>query len=837
MRVPAAIAALPLCGGAAAGVLFVDSIPERMILASAAAAVFALVAGCGFLGDGLDWAVVALVGSGCAAAGVSMGASGARAVHAPPLLKWFDIHAGDGSDPLRIEGVLREDAALTEDGAAMTVDVARVAPLGGPFTSAAGGIRLTIAGRVAPADAARWCAGRTVRFPASLRYPGTFRDPGVQDDARALARRGIVLTGTVKSGSLVEILRDGHPLAETAAAARARARGILSARIGRYSARSSAIATAILIGDRTGLSDEDEQRLRDAGTYHVIAISGGNIAIFTAMLMGLARLFRVPLRLAALIAIGVLLFYGEVAGGAASVGRAVAAAVIFLAALVLDHRGSPLNTVSMAGLLGVGVSPVAVLDAGFLLSFGATVGIVLGVPRLMSAPARTKASRIRRLIRALAFSASGLLAATICAEIALAPIGAALFARITAAGLILNFAAIPLMTFVQAGSIVLVLLGTATGQWADPIALAVHASATGLVESAGFVQLAPWLARDVPAPAWWLCAAYYLACGALLQRRTRAALVAFALTAALLVAGHPTSTRGQVAAPAAGTLRVVVLDVGQGDATVAMLPDGTNLLIDTGGLAGTSFDIGGRVVVPALRALGVRQLHALVITHGDPDHVGGAGVVMARFRPSNVWEGVAVPPHEALKVLTVRASEAGAVWRTVRPGDVERAGGVDIRVLHPPPPDWERQRVRNDDSVVLEIRYRDVSIVLPGDIGRDVERLLATSLLLAPVVVLKAAHHGSATSTSEEFLDATQPGAVIFSTGRSNRFKHPAQVVVDRLARRGVEMFNTAHDGAVFVETDGSTVEVRGWTGRKKTFGRVTGAPASHGDTTTRRHD
>jgi competence protein ComEC len=158
----------------------------------------------------------------------------------------------------------------------------------------------------------------------------------------------------------------------------------------------------------------------------------------------------------------------------------------------------------------------------------------------------------------------------------------------------------------------------------------------------------------------------------------------------------------------------------------------------------------------------------------------------------------------------------GTVWRTLRPGDTERAGGAEIRVLHPPPPDWERQRVRNDDSVVLEVRYRDVSVLLPGDIGSDVERALIPALDLAPVVVLKAAHHGSATSSSEAFIDATKPAAVIFSAGTNNRFGHPAKAVVERFARRGVEMFNTADDGAVFVETDGRKVEVKGWSGRRR---------------------
>jgi competence protein ComEC len=142
---------------------------------------------------------------------------------------------------------------------------------------------------------------------------------------------------------------------------------------------------------------------------------------------------------------------------------------------------------------------------------------------------------------------------------------------------------------------------------------------------------------------------------------------------------------------------------------------------------------------------------------------------------------------------------------------VRRAGEVEIRVLHPAEPDWERQRVRNDDSIVIELRYRDVSILLPGDIGREVERALIPALRLAPTVILKAAHHGSATSTSDEWLDATKPSAVIFSAGRNNRFGHPAPAVVERVERRGVPMFNTASDGAVFVETDGRSVRVWGW--------------------------
>ena len=172
------------------------------------------------------------------------------------------------------------------------------------------------------------------------------------------------------------------------------------------------------------------------------------------------------------------------------------------------------------------------------------------------------------------------------------------------------------------------------------------------------------------------------------------------------------------------------LDVGQGDATLVQIPDGRAMLVDAGGIAGSGFDIGERVLAPALRAFGVRTLDTLVLTHGDPDHIGGAPSALRRFGPGVLWEGVPVPPHVKLRELETGAVEAGAVLRTVQAGDRERDGPMEIRVLHPPLPGWERQRVRNEDSVVLELRMGAVSIVLPGDIGAEGERAIVPSLAL-----------------------------------------------------------------------------------------------------------
>src|SRR6185436_7965143 len=140
-------------------------------------------------------------------------------------------------------------------------------------------------------------------------------------------------------------------------------------------------------------------------------------------------------------------------------------------------------------------------------------------------------------------------------------------------------------------------------------------------------------------------------------------------------------------------------------------------------------------------------------------------------------------------------------------------GRVRVRVLHPPEPDWERQRVRNDDSIVLEVTYGDVALLLTGDIGADVEREIARDLVPARVRILKVAHHGSRTSTSRELLESWRPQIAVISCGRGNTFGHPAPEVIQRLESAGGRIYRTDQDGEVTVETDGREVHVRTFVG------------------------
>jgi competence protein ComEC len=411
-----------------------------------------------------------------------------------------------------------------------------------------------------------------------------------------------------------------------------------------------------------------------------------------------------------------------------------------------------------------------------------------------------------------------LVAASAAAELVLFPIAAAVFGRLSVAGLVLNVIAIPAMAVLQTSGL---LVAACVDLWPALAGLAssvVRLSADALLESARLVDVLRWLSWRVPpaAPVW--TAIYYVAGAVVLvpacARWRRYALAVAAGSAFFIITAPAVS----ISKPPSGWLRVTLLDVGQGEALLAQLPSGHNLLVDTGGGSG-SFDVGGRVVTPAVWALGSRRIDWLAITHADLDHIGGAGAALDDLDPREVWEGIPVLRDAALRQLLASARSRGIPRREVRRGDVLETGGVTIEVCHPPAPEWERQRVRNDDSLVLRLRYGDVELLLTGDAGPEFERAWTPELDRAPIRILKAAHHGSRTSSSAEFLEAYRPQAVLVSAGRGNSFGHPAPVVLGRLQDVGADVFRTDTDGAITVETDGVEVRVRTALGRSWRLG------------------
>ena len=774
-----------------------------------------------------------------------------------------------------VEGILRADASPTESGVSLSVDVDGVGGRDGQEglegkkwrrasarrsgARGAGGIAVTVVGSLAVSHLDSWRAGRRVRMPVMLRRPSRYLDPGVPDHERAQARRGISLVGTVKSAALVDLLERGTVLDEAFGAARAFARRAIASAVGRWSPQSGAIVAAIVIGDRAGLDDRVQRRLQEAGTYHVIAISGGNIAILAGVLLGLFRIGGWLGRAAMVSAIVALGAYARLVGGGASVDRATLMAVLYFAARALDQRSPPLNTLAVAAACLVAADPLAVADSAFVLTFGATLGILLAVPWVLTiepsakdggrdvaqafpGPPKREArdggrpaiaiaalKRCATFVKPLTRLIVAMFAASVAAETMLFPVSALLFSRVTFAGLVLNFLAIPLMAAAQIAGMALVPVALVSPTAAALVGSVAHLGATGLVRSADLVQFVPVLSYRVAPPAWSVVICYYAAlvgwwmlrrwrrevagsAEPLIARRARRTAAGAAVVAACWILLDP---RTVVASRGDGRLHATFVDVGQGDAILVVFPRGSTLLVDAGGLStSSSFDMGERVVAPVIRHAGFSRLDYVALTHGDPDHIGGAASLLAEFRPSEVWEGIPVPRSAPMAALRQQTEAAGARWANVYAGERRVVDDVEVIAWHPGVADWERQKVRNDDSLVLELRWRDVSILLTGDIGREPERLLTPALPPARLRVVKIPHHGSLTSSTEAFVRALSPTVAVVSAGRSNHFGHPVPAVLDRYQAAGAEIFRTDRDGAVTVDTDGRAMVIRTFAGR-----------------------
>jgi competence protein ComEC len=677
--------------------------------------------------------------------------------------------------------------------------------LDGEWLSVEGGAIVTVGGDAAPERVDEWRAGRTIEAPLTFRRAARFLNDGVPDAERDLALDGVTLLASAKSALLIDVVSRAHAIAEIAAAVRWKVRSAIARWVAPHDPSSSAIATAILIGDRGGLSDDARDRLQRAGTYHVIAISGGNIAIVAAVVTGVLALAGLRGARAAVPTMVLLVGYALIATSGPSVWRATLMAVLYFGARAIDHRVPAWHATAIAAALMVVVHPLDVRDPGFVLTFGATAALIEGGRRGAALMPR------HRVVGWVAAS----IGASLAVETALLPISAQMFSRVTSAGLVLNLLAVPMTAVIQVAAMITVACDQ-VGWIAAPAGEVTHLAATALLESARLVTVAPWLSARVPAPGIALICAYYATLLFLIGvRRLRVVTIPALIALGILIStgtGIPTTASRQ--GSHGGSLRVTMFDVGQGDATLIETPAGETMLVDTGGSPfGSGADVGHRVLAPTLWARGIR-LHTLLLTHGDPDHIGGAPAIVEDFAPPRVWEGIRVPTHLPSVALAAQVARQGSSMTPLRAGHDVTRGDLTFRVLNPPEPDWERRRVRNDDSVVLEILYRDVAVLMTGDISAEVERALVPALTPARIRILKVAHHGSRTSTSQALLDGWPPAIALISCGRGNRFGHPAPEVVERLAASGATVLRTDRDGQITIETDGHTVSFRTFVGQ-----------------------
>jgi competence protein ComEC len=642
-----------------------------------------------------------------------------------------------------------------------------------------------------------------VLVPVHLHTPRGLCNPGAPDLARAAAARGVVAVGGVASSAAIVRQADA-PVDSGArrwlAALRQRAVDGL-----RYILvpHDLALVGALAFGERGAVDDAREDRFRRAGVSHVLSVSGLHLSLVAALAFALVRraLLRVPrlargqppARWAALVAIAVAVGYTLMTGAEVATVRALVVAAVHLGGFVVGRRARLVESLALAALAILMASPLTLFDPSFQLSLAATVAMAVWLRPLPPVEPAVSFGWLRALWR----WARSLVAASVAATIATAPLTAWHFSEVQPAGILTNLAVVPLaeLTVVPVGLFAGLLSSLSTAVGRPPALLAGFAAAE-------LERLVAWCATwspswQVPRPSAFeaVALAAALVAIAVWRRSTAATLRRRAATVALacvVVCGLSAAGRAAIAR-LFPSLHVTFVDVGQGDSALLELPGGHAVVIDAGGSFDTRFDPGRTALLPLFVRRGVTRVDVVVLTHPHPDHANGLAAVLDSAQVGEVWTNGAVTTQPGTLALLDAARRQGVP--VVRPHAVELNG---VRITPIGSTVADPRLSENDNSTVLLVEYAGRRLLFLGDVERRREAMLLSEL--GPVDVVKVPHHGSRTSSTAGLLGVIRPRIAVASVGQDNRWNFPHPDVAARYRAAGAAFYRTDRDGAVVVE-------------------------------------
>lgn len=693
--------------------------------------------------------------------------------------------------------------------------VSSPAKMGGNFTFLADTIQMTCDGDgvVAAGTVLRLYApvddlirGDRVLIIAQLAPVEVLRNRAVDLARPAYARLGATLSG----GCLDLRLEQRAPL--TAVSLVDRARVFARRRIeATYRSDAAPMARALVLGEND-LDTADVEAFRASGLSHILAVSGAHIVIAVlSVVQAIDAILRRVERLAGSLhaarvasAIGVPLawIYADFAGSGGSVRRAAAMASVALIARALGRQpdGSRAFGLSLVG--GAIADPLAVYDMSFGLSAAATAGLLV-----LSRPLQEALSRLPPPFR----WGREAFACTIAATTFCAPWLILLSSSLSFVGVAANVVAVPIGEIISLPACLGHLLLSAWPAAEQGVALLGSASLLAVRAVARAAASLSWAAFPFPRPTAWQLAVIGVTATFFLIRRPRDRVFPIALAALAYLAFEAWAVR--VGRPE-GRLRISFLDVGQGDSALIDFPDGRAMVIDGGGAVGSPVDPGRTVLIPTLRAHRRTRVDVAVLTHPHPDHFIGLASALSSIQVGELWDNgqgeqvQAGPIYNGL-LNGLRARAVPIMHPSSLCGSVRLFGTAELRVLAPCPNVTPLAHA-NDNSLVLDIRFGKHRALLVGDAEKEEEeRLLATYGNALQADVLKVGHHGSNTSSSQEFLNAVRPRIAVVSCGVRNRFAHPSPKTLQSLRSRGATVLRTDRSGGVVWESDGTRDQIR----------------------------
>jgi len=668
--------------------------------------------------------------------------------------------------------------------------------------------------------------GERIRFPARLRPFKNFNNPGRYDYASAMSFNGLACGASVSDGRRVVPMGQG-PLPLWRALVEKVQKPVRGFFEKNLEPQDYALYRALVLGERQGIGQEEREPFDRTGLGHVLAVSGLHIGLvawvsFLLLKALFSRFYVLALKtdvrkLAALSTCIPVVAYTLVAGFQISTQRAMIMVLAYLFSLVLGREKEVWSTLALAGLCILAIDPHALFSISFQLSFAAVIGILWLTPMLFNRFPSVDESpaKGRTILNRIFLYVIGLVLVSFSATIFLLPITSLYFHRFSLVTIPANVTVVPLLGLwvLPSG-----LLSAFTLPFSSSIAgFFLWLGAWGLKAMIGLIHFwsdLSWSSVWVPTPTLFEMVLFYGILFLIFHfRKLHRWKLAWAVLGFLVVADagywiHRVRFHD--------SLRVTFLDVGQGNAALVEMPGGKTMLIDGGGFPRDQFDVGRMVVAPYLWRSKVLRIDTVVLSHPQADHMNGLRFIASAFHPKEFWYNgmeVDTPSFKELMVIV----DSKKIRRRL-PSELKmpvKIEGVEIEVLHPDPSEQSsgnsaQNKDLNNQSLVLRISYGGKSFLFPGDLEREGEDVLASRagsrlrshILLSP-------HHGSRTSSSENFLQKVGPEICVISSGEGNFAGFPHPETLERLEKIRCRVIRTDQRGAVQITVGPGRIESR----------------------------
>ncbi|MFH0998197.1 MAG: DNA internalization-related competence protein ComEC/Rec2 [Pseudomonadota bacterium] len=684
--------------------------------------------------------------------------------------------------------------------------------------------------------------GDRIRFTGRISPLRNFQNPGGFDYRQFMAFNGIYGSAFVQSSEIKQAAPHRGGFLQWVYRIRKTISRTLDD-IGEADER--AVLKALLIGERSDVSDRITENFSKTGVIHLLSISGLHVGIVAMTSFFIFRwtfswfpffLWRAWTRKsAAILSMVPVLVYGLISGMSPSTQRSVIMIIIFLMTFLIHKEHESINTLATAAILILMVHPPSLFAISFQLSFASVFAILYFLPRFWQPD--DDVSDIRKRIKNYVYSS---LWVTLSATLGVQPLVMVYFNQISLISPVANFILIPIVGFgvVPLGLVCagISLISPIASLWGLQLCAAILKLSLNIAD---FFAALPFSAIKTITPSLLEVICVYMLLLTLMTLKKKPVLDSQLLRALSirnkesLSAGVKNMLRVLSVASAIvlgldalywgyqrffrSDFRVTVLDVGQGTASLLEFPKGPVMLIDAGGFSGFSaFDMGKMVVAPLLWRKKIRSVDIIVLSHANSDHVNGMIYIAGHFHVKAFWTNTE-PEDSAgyrrfMDVLLEQSLFAADFKTFPRHHEIN---GVSLDIVNPPPDFLERRQMEtwrdiNNNSLVVHARFGNVTLLFPGDIKSGAEKeMVARYGDRLQSRVLVAPHHGSKSSSSAVFVETIQPRIVIFTTGLNNRFNFPYPSVIKRYGDMGATLLNTATHGAIQICTDGNALTIQ----------------------------